>query len=87
MPSKNKSIPLTNTSIHLFVNGFSFHTPYKTEFTPVSHWGPPAGSVEFLGSGETWFTEDNEFFNISQSDLEEWDSVTVEVKIGSIEID
>ena len=60
---------------------------YKTEFTPVSHWGGPAGSVEFLGSGETWFTEDNEFFNINQSDLEEWDSVTVEVKIGSIEID
>ena len=60
---------------------------YKTEFTPVSHWGAPAGSVEFLGSGETWFTEDNEFFNINQSDLEEWDSVTVEVKIGSIEID
>ena len=60
---------------------------YKTEFTPVSHWGALAGSVEFLGSGETWFTEDNEFFNISQSDLEEWDSVTVEVKIGSIEID
>lgn len=60
---------------------------YKTEFTPVSHWGAPAGSVEFLGSGETWFTEDNEFFKINQSDLEEWDSVTVEVKIGSIEID
>ena len=60
---------------------------YKTEFTPVSHWGAPAGSVEFLGSGETWFTEDNEFFNINRSDLEEWDSVTVEVKIGSIEID
>ena len=60
---------------------------YKTEFTPVSHWGVPAGSVEFLGSGETWFTEDNEFFKINQSDLEEWDSVTVEVKIGSIEID
>ena len=60
---------------------------YKTEFTPVSHWGGPAGSVEFLGFGETWFTEDNEFFNIKQSDLEEWDSVTVEVKIGSIEID
>ena len=60
---------------------------YKTEFTPVSHWGAPAGSVEFLGSGETWFTEDNEFFKINQSALEEWDSVTVEVKIGSIEID
>ena len=60
---------------------------YKTEFTPVSHWGAPAGSVEFLGSGETWFTEDNEFFKIKQSALEEWDSVTVEVKIGSIEID
>ncbi|MEC9042250.1 MAG: hypothetical protein VYB42_03125 [Verrucomicrobiota bacterium] len=60
---------------------------YKTEFTPVSHWGAPAGSVEFLGSGETWFTEDNEFFKIKKSDLEEWDSVTVEVKIGSIEID
>ena len=60
---------------------------YNTEFTPVSHWGAPAGSVEFLGSGETWFTEDNEFFNINRSDLEEWDSVTVEVKIGSIEID
>lgn len=60
---------------------------YKTEFTPVSHWGAPAGSVEFLGSGETWFTEDNEFFKINQSDLEEWDSVTVEVIIGSIEID
>ena len=60
---------------------------YKTEFTPVSHWGAPAGSVELLGSGETWFTEDNEFFKINQSDLEEWDSVTVEVKIGSIEID
>ena len=60
---------------------------YKTEFTPVSHWGAPAGSVEFLGSGETWFTEDNEFFKINQSDLEDWDSVTVEVKIGSIEID
>ena len=60
---------------------------YKTEFTPVSHWGGPAGSGEFLGFGETWFTEDNEFFNINQSDLEEWDSVTVEVKIGSIEID
>ena len=60
---------------------------YKTEFTPVSHWGAPAGSVEFLGSGETLFTEDNEFFKINQSALEEWDSVTVEVKIGSIEID
>ena len=60
---------------------------YKTEFTPVSHWGAPAGSVEFLGSGETWFTEDNEFFKIKKSDLEEWDSVTVEVKIGSIEVD
>ena len=60
---------------------------YKTEFTPVSHWGAPAGSVELLGSGETWFTEDNEFFKINQSDLEEWDSVTVEVKIGSIEIE
>ncbi len=60
---------------------------YKTEFTPVSHWGAPAGSVKLLGSGETWFTEDNEFFKINQSDLEEWDSVTVEVKIGSIEID
>ena len=60
---------------------------YKTEFTPVSHWGAPAGSVEFLGSGEKWFTEDNEFFKINQSALEEWDSVTVEVKIGSIEID
>ncbi len=60
---------------------------YKTEFTPVSHWGAPAGSVEFLGSGEPWFTEDNEFFKIKKSDLEEWDSVTVEVKIGSIEID
>ena len=53
----------------------------------MSHWGAPAGSVEFLGSGEPWFTEDNEFFKINQSDLEEWDSVTVEVKIGSIEID
>lgn len=60
---------------------------YKTEFTPVSHWGAPAGSVEFLGSGETWFTEENEFFKINQSALEEWDSVTVEVKVGSIEID
>ena len=60
---------------------------YKTEFTPVSHWGAPAGSVEFLGSGETWFTEDNDFFKINQSALEEWDSVTFEVKIGSIEID
>ena len=60
---------------------------YKTEFTPVSHWGAPAGSVEFLGSGEKWFTVDNEFFKINQSALEEWDSVTVEVKIGSIEID
>ena len=60
---------------------------YKTEFTPVSHWGAPAGSVEFLGSGETWFTEDNEFFKIKKSDLEEWDSVTVEFKIGLIEVD
>ena len=60
---------------------------YNTEFTLVSHWGAPAGSVEFLGSGETWFTEYNEFFKIKKSDLEEWDSVTVEVKIGSIEID
>ena len=60
---------------------------YKTEFTPVSHWGAPAGSVEFLGSGETWFTEDNDFFKINQSALEEWDTVTFEVKIGSIEID
>ena len=60
---------------------------YKTEFTPVSHWGAPAGSVEFLGSGETWFTEDNDFFKINQSALEEWDTVKFEVKIGSIEID
>ena len=60
---------------------------YKTEFTPVSHWGAPAGSVEFLGSGETWFTGDNEFFKIKKSDLEEWDSVTVEFKIGLIEVD
>ena len=59
---------------------------YKTEFTPVSHWGAPAGSVEFLGSGETWFTEDNEFFKTNQSAHEEWDLVTIEVKIGSIEI-
>ena len=36
MPSKNKFIPLTNSSIHLFVNGFSFHTPSKTEFTPIT---------------------------------------------------
>ena len=59
---------------------------YNTEFTPVSHWGAPAGSVEFLGSGETWFTEDNEFFKTNQSAHEEWDLVTIEVKIGSIEI-
>tara|TARA_B100002051_G_C16492914_1_gene513845 strand:- start:109 stop:366 length:258 start_codon:yes stop_codon:yes gene_type:complete len=59
---------------------------YNTEFTPVSHWGAPAGSVEFLGSGETWFTEGNEFFKTNQSAHEEWDLVTIEVKIGSIEI-
>ena len=52
----------------------------------MSHWGA-VGSVEFLGSGETWFTEDNEFFKIKKSDLEEWDSVTVEFKIGLIEVD
>jgi hypothetical protein len=36
MPSKNKSIALTNSSIHLFVNGFSFYTPSRTEFTPFT---------------------------------------------------
>ena len=36
MPSKNKSIALTNSSIHLFVNGFSFCTPSRTEFTPFT---------------------------------------------------
>ena len=36
MPSKNKSIALTNSSIHLFVNGFSFYTPSRTEFNPIT---------------------------------------------------
>lgn len=36
MPSKNKTIPLTESSIHLFVNGFSFCTPSKTEFVPIT---------------------------------------------------
>ena len=37
MPSKNKSIALTNSSIHLFVNGFSFYTPSRTEFIPITN--------------------------------------------------
>ena len=36
MPSKNKSIAPSNSSIHLFVNGFSFYTPSRTEFTPIT---------------------------------------------------
>tara|TARA_B100000989_G_scaffold168358_1_gene125982 strand:+ start:1120 stop:1896 length:777 start_codon:yes stop_codon:yes gene_type:complete len=36
MPSKNKSITHTNLSIHLFVNGFSFYTPSRTEFNPIT---------------------------------------------------
>jgi len=36
MPSKNNNILLNESSIHLFVNGFSFCTPSKTEFIPIN---------------------------------------------------
>jgi hypothetical protein len=42
MPNKNNSIAQTDTSIHLFVNGFSFCTPSKTEFIPT-----PEGEEDF----------------------------------------
>ena len=36
MPNKNKDIPFNESSIHLFVNGFSFFTHSKTEFIPIT---------------------------------------------------
>ena len=42
MPNKNNSITLTDSSIHLFVNGFSFCTPSKIEFIPT-----PDGDEDF----------------------------------------
>ena len=42
MPNKNNSIAFAGSSIHLFVNGFSFCTPSKTEFVPT-----PSGTDDF----------------------------------------
>ena len=42
MPSKNNSITFTDSSIHLFVDGFSFCTSSKTEFIPT-----PNGDQDF----------------------------------------
>lgn len=36
MPNKNSTIQHSSSSIHLFVNGFSFCTPSKTEFVPLT---------------------------------------------------
>lgn len=36
MPSKTKIIPNIGASIHVFMNGFSFCTPTKTDFIPFS---------------------------------------------------
>lgn len=36
MPNKNSTIQHSRSSIHLFANGFSFCTPSKTEFIPIT---------------------------------------------------
>jgi hypothetical protein len=39
MPNKNNTIPNIGASIHIFMNGFSFCTPSKTDFIPFTE-GP-----------------------------------------------
>jgi hypothetical protein len=36
MPTSSSKAPYKNPSIHLFVNGFSFCTPSKTEYIPTT---------------------------------------------------
>ena len=42
MPTNQSNTPLRSSSIHLFVNGFSFCTPTKTEYIPT-----PEGAKDF----------------------------------------
>ena len=60
---------------------------YQTEFTPISWHGTPEGSLKSLQPGETWSTDQNNFFDINVNALEDWDPGSVRIKIGSVEID
>ena len=60
---------------------------YQTEFTPISWHGTPEGSSKSLQPGETWSTDQNNFFDINVNALEDWDPGSVRTKIGSVEID
>ena len=60
---------------------------YQTEFTPISLHGTPEGSSKSLQPGETWSTDQNNFFDINVNALEDWDPGSVITKIGSVEID
>ena len=60
-------------------------TIYETEFTPISWHGTPEGSFKSLQPGETWSTDQNNFFDINVNALEDWDPGSARTKIGSVE--